>query len=437
MPPIITKKRSRIKGSPNKRLYLAGRVRDRKQAMHFGAIREKLDLPSACLPIASIPVPAAVVVNGLIKAANAAFLELLGYGEKDLLDKPFGQFYEGMPSKELLEKLKRAGTLRGIEINCITRGGGRAHASFSASVLPDLNGAFLALVEDLRGSAAAAGELKAAKEELNRRNAYLDDFREGVLRMLRDLDSSEKELGDAYEKLKDTQAQLIQSSKMTALGELAAGVAHELNQPLTVIKGLAENLLRTIGAQSPQYEKMKLIVEASKKMDLVIRHLRIFSRSDPPSLSPVDLNKVIKDAFVIVNDLLLTHSIEVNLNLSTLPLVLGSSNRLEQVVINLVTNAKDAMPCGGVLEISTRTIETRGIMFARMTFHDRGSGIPEEIIGRIFDPFFTTKEPGKGTGLGLSISYGIIKEHNGDISVESRPGKGTTFHITIPAINRH
>lgn len=281
-------------------------------------------------------------------------------------------------------------------------------------------------------------ELMLTKKELARCVDYLENFREGVYQMLRDLDSHERELENAYDKLKDTQSQLIQSSKMNALGELAASLAHELNQPLTVIKGLSQSLLKNYDDNSPNYGKVKLIVDASRRMELVIKHLKVFSRTEGPALRPVDLNTVIKDAFVIVKELLTDHSIELKMNLNPLPPVLGSAIRLEQVVINLVTNAKDAMPSGGALMIETRTIETGGISFASMTFRDTGSGIPKEILGRIFDPFFTTKEAGKGTGLGLSISYGIIKEHNGDISVESEPQKGTVFNIILPpAENNH
>lgn len=281
-------------------------------------------------------------------------------------------------------------------------------------------------------------ELMLTKKELARCVDYLENFREGVYQMLRDLDSHERELENAYDKLKDTQSQLIQSSKMNALGELAASLAHELNQPLTVIKGLSQSLLKNYDDNSPNYGKVKLIVDASRRMELVIKHLKVFSRTEGPALRPVDLNTVIKDAFVIVKELLTDHSIELKMDLNPLPPVLGSAIRLEQVVINLVTNAKDAMPNGGALTIETRTIETGGISFASMTFRDTGSGIPKEILGRIFDPFFTTKEAGKGTGLGLSISYGIIKEHNGDISVESEPQKGTVFNIILPpAENNH
>ncbi|MBI1910519.1 MAG: hypothetical protein HYS21_00795 [Deltaproteobacteria bacterium] len=275
-------------------------------------------------------------------------------------------------------------------------------------------------------------ELKATKKELAKRVKYLEDFREGVFRMLKDLDQGEMELEAAYNKLKETQNQLIQSSKLTVLGELSAGLAHELNQPLTVIMGLSQNILRQTDKKSAQYEKLKLIADASVKMEQVIKHLRIFSRNDCIAFKPVDLKGIIKDSIMILRELLTSRSIELKMKLNPVPVILGSATRLEQVIINLVANAKDAMPSGGTLTISTSSSKTGGISFAKMSIRDTGTGIPAEIKDRIFDPFFTTKEPGKGTGLGLSISYGIIREHSGDITVES-DSSGTVFHIILPA----
>jgi len=251
--------------------------------------------------------------------------------------------------------------------------------------------------------------------------------------MPKDLDKNEKELKEAYALLKETQAQLIQSSKLTALGELSAGLAHELNQPLTVIKGLSQYLLRSCSAESADHEKLKLIVEASSKMEQVIKHLRIFARSESLAFKPVDINNLINDTFLIIKELLVSGSIEIVSDLKPAPAVMGSASRLEQVVINIVANARDAMPNGGRLTISSFT-EVRGKkLFARLDISDTGSGIPDDVKEKIFDPFFTTKEAGKGTGLGLSISYGIIKEHGGEITVESAVDKGTTFRIAIPA----
>jgi two-component system, NtrC family, sensor kinase len=272
--------------------------------------------------------------------------------------------------------------------------------------------------------------------DLTRRIEYLEDFRTGVLQMVRELESSEEELISAYRLLKETRDQLVQSSKLTALGELASALAHELSQPLTIIKGISQNMIGSFDEASPAHEKLTLVIHAANKMETVIKHLRIFSRKEDPAMEPLDLNRVIKEAFVMLKGLLSDNSIDVRMDLSPLPLVLGSPVRLEQVIINIVTNAKDAMPGGGVLEIKTRPEAEDGRPSAGLTIRDTGAGIPEENLSRIFDPFFTTKGPDKGTGIGLSISYGIIKEHGGEITVESVPGRGTSFHITIPAIEK-
>jgi len=222
---------------------------------------------------------------------------------------------------------------------------------------------------------------------------------------------------------------------MTALGELAAGLAHELNQPLTVIKGLSMSMLRSLEPGGPEYEKLQLITSASDKMALIIKHLGIFSRSESIQTELVDLAETINNALVMVRELLAENRIKVAMKIDPIPNVQGSPNRLEQVIINLVTNAKDSMPSGGRLTITAFPVKSRGRDCVRLCIGDTGCGISPEHIGRVFDPFFTTKEAGKGTGLGLSISYGIIKEHFGEITVDSSAG-GTTFNITLPVAHR-
>jgi len=278
-------------------------------------------------------------------------------------------------------------------------------------------------------------ELEAKQKELEKREKYIECFREGVLMMITDLDRSETELKGALRNLQETQVQLIQSSKMTALGELSASLVHEISQPLTVIRGLTYGMLRAMNDSGEYHDKIRLIADASARMEKIVKHLRTFSRSEPPVLSPVDVNSIVKDAFLILNDHLLSHSIETLLDLTPVPLALGNPNRLEQVVINLVTNARDAMTGGGMLTISTKEETRDGRPFIRLTIKDSGCGIPEEIIGKVFDPFFTTKETGKGTGLGLSISLGIVREHRGDIRIESVKGFGSSFHVLIPALS--
>lgn len=270
-------------------------------------------------------------------------------------------------------------------------------------------------------------------EELAQRVEYLEDFRSGVFQLLRELDASETELAETCKRLAEAHDQLIHTSKLTALGELAAAMAHELNQPLTVIKGLSQHLLRGAGTRTPEHEKLKLIADASCKMETVIKHLRVFARSDGVKQGTVVLKDVINEALLIVRELLTNRAIEVALDLGPVPNVVGNSGRLEQVIINIAANARDAMPCGGRFKITLKEVVRDGRRFAMMSFEDTGNGIPAHHIPKIFDPFFTTKGPGVGTGLGLSISYGIVREHRGEITVENVLPNGCAFHILLPA----
>lgn len=280
----------------------------------------------------------------------------------------------------------------------------------------------------------AVQRFKSEKAELERRINHLEEFRAGVLQMLKELDASERELESAYSALKETHEQLLQSAKLSALGELSAGMAHELNQPLTVIKGLTQSLLRSKIEEDMDHEKLTLISGAVKRMEALVTHLRIFTRMDEGKRKEVDINRVVTNAFLLIGKALADESVDVIMNLGHVPRVSGSEGRLEQVVINLAANARDAMaPGGGTLAITTAPVEKHGAVFVELSVADTGCGMAEEAAAKIFDPFFTTKEPGKGTGLGLTISSGIIKEHGGNILVESAPGKGTTVRVLIPS----
>ncbi len=389
-------------------------------------------------PVRPMADPVAIIsLNGLVIALNNAFLEFTGYGEDELAGKPLGLFTE-TPFDAVLA----AGVDGCIDMIFRKRDGRRLALTASISSICGKEGFdALALVArcpaetECREGRALIGEVMAAREEIKKRIDYLEDFRTGILQMVKEIDRSEEELEGAYRLLKETRDQLVQSSKMSVLGELASDLAHELSQPVTIIKGLSQNMVESLDEGSACHEKVKLILHAIKKMESVIKHLRIFSRKDAPAMAPTDLNRVINEAFVMIKELLSSHAIEVRMDLKPLPLILGSPVRLEQVIINIVTNARDAMPKGGVLEIRTSAESAGGKPCAVLSISDSGVGIPADNLKRIFDPFFTTKEPGKGTGIGLSISYGIVKEHDGEITVESAPGRGTTFHITIPAAN--
>lgn len=238
------------------------------------------------------------------------------------------------------------------------------------------------------------------------------------------------ELQRREEALKEAQAQLVQSEKMAAFGQLGAGIAHEVKNPLAGILGCTQIALRKV-EEGGLKKNLELIERETRRCKTIVENLLKFAREDKVRLEAVDLNQVVKDAIAIVKHQLLLHKVKVSSDCAEdVPYILGSANQLQQVLMNLMINAQQAMEGrDGSVTVSTRLTETERV---EVKVTDTGPGIPPEMEQRVFEPFFTTKPGGKGTGLGLSVSYGIIKEHKGDIHVESRPGEGCTFVIMIP-----
>jgi PAS domain S-box-containing protein len=251
---------------------------------------------------------------------------------------------------------------------------------------------------------------------------------EGIRRLLEEAQAREHEL-------RDKQQQLVQASKLASIGELASGVAHELNNPLNNIGLFIGNALDQLEDGPIDLPRLRRTLEATvqqvKKSAEIITHLRIFARTSVKQSEPVDMHAVIRSAASLVEAQLRLRNVHLSLELCPgRPIVLGNAIQLEQVLINLLTNARDA-----VERVADKCITIRsaiGDAHVDVMVRDTGAGISPEHQGRIFDPFFTTKDVGKGTGLGLSISYGIIHEHQGWITVESESGKGTTFTIHLP-----
>ena len=248
---------------------------------------------------------------------------------------------------------------------------------------------------------------------------------------------------DVTERVK-TEEQLIQASKMATLGEMSAGVAHELNQPLSVIKTSASFLTKKIDRNEPVSPDIlrELADEMDSQVDrasLIINHLRQFGRKTDIRKVNVQLNDCISGTFTVLGRQLELHGIKVELDLDKeLPPIKGDRNRLEQVFLNLIMNARDALDekqelagrdVDKVLKISSKTTGDRVVV----TVSDTGLGMSEAVKEKIFEPFFTTKPVGKGTGLGLSISFGIVRDYDGIIEVQSVEGRGTTFIISFPA----
>jgi len=238
-----------------------------------------------------------------------------------------------------------------------------------------------------------------------------------------------KSLKDRDERLQKLHEQLIRSEKLTALGEMAAGVAHEINNPLGGILLYGNLVLEDLQEKGPARENMEKIINQTNRCKTIVQGLLDFARTPTGEMHRLQINDIIRAAFNLVKDQSIFHGIEVETKFAeNLPEVNGDPSRLEEVFLNLLINAADAMKeSGGKLKITTSSVVDR----IRVTIGDTGKGIDREHLPHIFEPFFTTKEPGQGTGLGLSIAYGIIKSHKGFIDAESAPGKGTTFIVSL------
>ena len=255
------------------------------------------------------------------------------------------------------------------------------------------------------------------------------------------------DLQESREQLRAQTSQLIQTEKMKALGELAAGVAHELNQPLNVVRLTCEDILRDVRKERLNHDELveglRDVVAEVRRMAEIIDHMRIFSRrTEGGRREKMDARAPVLGVLRLLGQQLRTHGIDVTTDLPEGLFIHADPVRLEQVIMNLVSNARDAVSALGAdeerhIRISARPLTGEEKAPERIEYEvaDNGHGIPEEVVGRIFEPFFTTKVPGEGTGLGLSVSCEIVKEHGGTMDVVSRPGEGTRFHVVLPLVS--
>lgn len=335
--------------------------------------------------------------EGEVLNVNPAAVELFGYKSKeDFIEANVENHYVNLKDRrDFQEVIEEKGSVRDYELTLKKKNGSLMNVSVTANALKDEEGKTVAY----RG-------------------------------MIRNLTEHKK----IDEKLREIQ-------KMEALGRLAGGIAHDFNNLLTVILGNIALLLKNLKPGDPNYEKLKLVMETAEKASSLTGQLLTFSRSKFSSQENFNPNTLVnKIAKFLSRTLGEKIMLELFLN-PDVACIKMNPNQMEQVILNLAINAKDAMPEGGKLTISTDNAEVKGEDFklnpeakigkyAVIRVSDTGTGIPEEIIGQIFEPFFSTKE--KGSGLGLSIVYGIVKQSGGYITVESKPGKGTTFSIFIP-----
>ncbi len=267
-------------------------------------------------------------------------------------------------------------------------------------------------------------------------NLRLERSRKAMIHIMSDLKETTEEVQRREQELREKQEQLVQAGKLATLGELTTGIAHELNNPLNNIGLFIGNAIDLISLgvadADPEHTLQELhnAMQQVRKATEIISHLRTFGRVAPVSREPVHLLQVVSGSISLMTEQLRLRQIEVVLDFPEDVVVVGNAIQLEQVFLNLLTNARDALSTVDFRRISI-TCHIREEV-AEIRFSDTGPGIPEGLERRIFDPFFTTKDVGTGTGLGLSITYSILRDHQGSIIVERHPGEGAHFLIRIP-----
>jgi PAS domain S-box-containing protein len=336
-------------------------------------------------------------MNGNIILWNRAAEETLGYTAEEVIGKMnIEKIYPEGTAKEVMKMMRSpeyggVGRLRSYPMVYIRRDGEIIEGNLSAAII----------YGDQGREIASVGIFVDLKERL-----------------------------DMERKLRDTQGKLLQSEKLAAMGKLTSQIAHELNNPLYGIMNTLELLKTEIPPESKRRKILDMsLSEIERLTDLLQKMLR-FSKPEEEERQPTEVNTILEEILLLVRKQLMENTIHISLSLSEgMDDVYASKNQLRQVFLNMISNARDAMPDGGTLTIKTaQQGDTIHIEIA-----DTGIGIIEENINRIFDAFFTTKDSVKDVGLGLSVCYGFIKEHGGDIRVSSRWGAGTTFTIILPA----
>ena len=276
----------------------------------------------------------------------------------------------------------------------------------------------------------AQGAERLASGELDYRIAVESSDEIGTL--CRAFNSMAKSLLDRDRMLwENTQRQLAHSERLASLGRLAAGVAHEINNPLTGVLTFSSLLLENEDLPQAAKEDVQTVVDETTRCREIVRNLLDFAKETAPEIGLVDINQLVEKTVDIVRNQSLFQNVAIEEKLRPdLPEIPTDANQMKQVIMNLILNAAQAMPEGGTLTISTNYGADR--RFIKISVQDTGVGIAKDDLEHIFDPFFTTKAPGKGTGLGLAVSYGIVQSHNGTITATSEVGKGSTFEINLP-----
>jgi len=376
---------------------------DRKQAEK--ALRESEEKYRLVVENASEAI--LVAQDGVLKLVNPRAEQMTGYSREELTSKPFTDFIHPDDMAMVVENYRR-----------------RLEGEQFLKVYP-----FRVLNRQ--------GETRWAEIHAVR---ILWEGRPATLNFLSDI-TRQKRAEEAREAM---QAQLLQAQKLEAIGTLAGGVAHDFNNLLTGIQGYTDLCLMRLDASDPLYRNLSQIHQAADRAADLVRKLLLFSRKQRIRPSSLNMNSSVEDLLRMLKRLI-GEDIRIETELAPdVWTVRADLGNMEQVIMNLALNARDAMPRGGELRIGTRNVELsvkqcralpggRPGRFVCLWIRDTGTGMTREVADRIFEPFFTTKKPGEGTGLGLSTAYGIIQQHQGWINVESAPGLGSTFRIYLPA----
>lgn len=367
-----------------------------------------------------------LTVDGVIRFVNPKLCEITGFMPKEAIERPFTDFvhpdYRDVVYDNHVGRLKGMDVQERYDIKVFTKSGEEKWFEIKSALLTwEQKPAVLTFISDVT-------DRKRTEDELSELNLNL-----------------EKRVKEELKKTEEQQRLLIQKSKLESLGELAAGIAHEINQPLGGISMAMDNILIKLndGEVSKDYlqQKIRQSFEDIERIKTIIDHIRTFSRGQQQTeFTKVDINVVIRNALSIINNLYSNHQINFVLDLvETDNFVYGNQYRLEQVLLNLLSNAKHAVDEKKEKQGADSSFNKRiSINSASrdknlvIVIEDNGIGIASEHLNKIFDPFYTTKEFDRGTGLGLSISYGLIKEMKGDIKVESEQDKYTIMSITLP-----
>lgn len=278
-------------------------------------------------------------------------------------------------------------------------------------------------------------EATTSHDELTFLARMFDSMRESLREKIGQLDERNKEVEDALCRLKQAQEELVRSERLAVTGKMTAQLSHEINNPIHNIQSLLESSLRKVNGNQQAKDLIGVALEEVTRMAKLTRQMLDFYRGSVVDIphEPVDMQSLLLEVTAMHKELFAKQRVGIVLDIpSTLPAIAGSTDKLKQVFLNLVLNARDAMPNGGTITISGRAANG-GLA---ITVSDTGIGIPPENMGRIFDAFFTTKKEVSGVGLGLSVSYGIIQQHKGSIDVKSTVGVGTTFTVQFPTIGK-